>query len=428
MSLSAAAIESQHRVLVNCRGRLALWPATKSVPAGWSEVRGPGSRAECLSYVSRTWTGLHAGSPTKTRTIDFSLLFFGSDEGANARAKYEFVIDAARFADANGFTAIWLPERHFTRMGSLYPNPAVLHAALARETRHVRLRAGSVVMPLHQPLRVAEEWAVVDNVSGGRVEISFAPGWNVEDFALSPGQYATRYDQMYEGIRTVERLWTGASIDVVDGAGQTIQVRTYPTPVQKHLVKWITAAGSVQSFEMAGQIGANLLTHLFDQGVEELAEKIAVYQRARARCGFDLDTGRVAVALHTFLGASAEEVRAHAFEAYRDYLRANLKLLEKLAHSRNITLDLQSLKPAEMNAALEWLYEKFLCQRSLLGTPESCADLVTRLGDIGVQEIACLVDFGPTAQAILGSLPHLCDLKNRFQAPVPHQPRDPDVV
>ena len=69
----------------------------------------------------------------------------------------------------NGFKAVWTPERHFHAFGGLYPNPAVTSAAVAAITTRVRVRAGSVVLPLHNPIRVAEEWAVVDNLSQGRV-------------------------------------------------------------------------------------------------------------------------------------------------------------------------------------------------------------------------------------------------------------------
>jgi phthiocerol/phenolphthiocerol synthesis type-I polyketide synthase D len=326
------------------------------------------------------------------------------------------VIEAARFADAAGFAAVWLPERHFTRMGSLFPNPVVLHAALARETKRIRLRAGSVVLPLHDPIRVAEEWALVDNLSHGRVELSFAPGWNAEDFALRPDRYATRYDAMYAAIPVVQKLWAGQTIETSDGSGQKIAIRTYPTPVQKKLPIWITAAGSARSFEQAGQIGADLLTHLFDQGVEDLAEKIALYRRARAEHGFDPETGRVAVALHTYVAATAADVQRDAYRPYVEYLKGNLKLLEKLAQSRNIPIDVSRLSPAELDQAIDWVFDKFLRQRSLLGTPDSCLELVTRLEEIGVQEIACLLDFGPTTQAIKNSLPNLRELMNRHHA------------
>ncbi len=433
MIRAAVAEESpQFRVVANPHGRHALWPAYKPIPAGWQEALCPSSQEDCLDYVRQQGTTRRVvASPGKpeatsstpttgtrpaTAPLDFGFLFFGGDEGTSAWEKYEFVIDVARFADEAGFLAVWLPERHFTAMGSLYPNPAVLHAALARETKRIRLRAGSVVLPLHNPIRIAEEWALVDNLSRGRVEISFAPGWNVEDFALRPEHYARRYELMYSGIKVVKQLWAGQTIDATDGTGKPIHIRTYPTPMQKQLTIWITAAGSPQSFQQAGQIGANLLTHLFDQGVDELAEKIALYRQALAQHGHDPKAGRVAVALHTYVGKDMEEVRNNAQRAYLDYLKGNLKLLEKLAQSKNIPINVTRLTPAQLDQALEWVFEKFVRQRSLLGTPDSCLELVTQLAGIGVQEIACLLDFGPAPQSILASLPRLRELMERVRA------------
>ena len=84
-----------------------------------------------------------------------------------------------KFADEHGFHAIWLPERHFNQFGGLFPNPSVIGAALAMVTRNIQIRSGSIVAPLHHPVRIAEEWAVVDQLSGGRVGLSFASGWHL---------------------------------------------------------------------------------------------------------------------------------------------------------------------------------------------------------------------------------------------------------
>ncbi|MBA3947678.1 MAG: LLM class flavin-dependent oxidoreductase, partial [Herpetosiphonaceae bacterium] len=108
--------------------------------------------------------------------LQFSLFYFSSDEQALANDKYRLVLEGAQFADQHGFAAVWTPERHFDAFGGLYPNPAVLNAALAMVTRHIKLRAGSVVLPLHHPIRVVEEWSIVDNLSQGRIGIAFASG------------------------------------------------------------------------------------------------------------------------------------------------------------------------------------------------------------------------------------------------------------
>ena len=299
-------------------------------------------------------------------------------------------------------------------MGCLYPNPSVLHAALAMETSRVRLRAGSVVLPLHNPIRVAEEWAVVDNLSGGRVDLSFAAGWNPEDFALDPDRYSTRHAEMFAAIPIVQRLWRGETIRARSGDGSERSIRVYPAPVQPELPFWITAAESPATFQQAGEMGANLLTHLFDLRVDKLGSMIALYREARERSGFDPATGRVAVALHTFLAGDVDEVRRHAQGPYCAYLKANARLVEKLAASRGVTIDVASLTDRQLDEAVGFLFEKFLHGRSLLGTPEGCAALVEQLAEKGVNEIACLLDFGLAPDAILGGLPDLNALRGRF--------------
>jgi len=79
--------------------------------------------------------------PGRDKGINFGLIFFSSSETPFSGEKYHLVLESAKFADQHDFSSIWIPERHFTKDGWLYPNPAVLHAALARETSQIRLNA-----------------------------------------------------------------------------------------------------------------------------------------------------------------------------------------------------------------------------------------------------------------------------------------------
>jgi natural product biosynthesis luciferase-like monooxygenase protein len=112
-----------------------------------------------------------------TKTPDLSLFFFSADSAGRQDRKYQMLLESAKFADEHHFAAVWTPERHFQRFGGLYASPSVTAAALAVITNHIAIRAGSVVLPLQNPLRVAEEWAMVDNLSNGRVAIAAASGW-----------------------------------------------------------------------------------------------------------------------------------------------------------------------------------------------------------------------------------------------------------
>jgi natural product biosynthesis luciferase-like monooxygenase protein len=156
--------------------------------------------------------------------MDFSFFYYASADVGESADKYRLLIEGAKFADTHGFAAVWTPERHFYAFGGLYPNPSVTSAALATVTEGIQLRAGSVVLPLHDPLRVAEEWAVVDNLSYGRAAISFASGWQPNDFVIAPENYANRKEVMLRGIETVRRLWQGEKVWRRDGNGTDIEV------------------------------------------------------------------------------------------------------------------------------------------------------------------------------------------------------------
>ena len=346
--------------------------------------------------------------------MKFGLMFFASSEDALAGEKYSLVIDSARFGDKHGFSSIWTPERHFTQFGSLYPNPAVLNAALSQVTERIRLQAGSVVMPLHHPLALAESWAMVDNLSGGRVGISLASGWNPNDFAWCPDVYEQRHQILFENIETLQKLWQGEVISLINGKGQPMEVRIYPTPVQSQIPIWITAASNPQTFANAGAIGANLLTHLLDQGIEPLANKIALYRQNRAKHGHDPDAGIVSLMLHTFVGQEFNQVCDQAREPYCNYLKSNIGLLKGLAQSRGQDIDFTTLPERDLDAFVNFLYERFATSRGLIGTPDSCLELVEQLDTIGVDEIACLLDFGPSKQVVLEHLPYLNQLRERY--------------
>ncbi|MEH1013141.1 MupA/Atu3671 family FMN-dependent luciferase-like monooxygenase [Micromonospora sp. CPCC 206060] len=353
-----------------------------------------------------TATGAPVPAEVQTRPMDFSLFYFGGDRGGAADDRYRLLVEGARFADRHGFTAVWTPERHFHDFGGLYPNPSVTAAAIATITDRVQIRAGSVVVPLHDPLRVAEEWAVVDNLSGGRIGMSVASGWQPNDFVLAPERYADRKKLMLEGIDEVRRLWRGEAVSRPRPGGDQVSVRVYPPPVQPELPVWVTSARSPDTFRMAGEIGAGLLTHLLGHSVEQLGEKIDIYRRAWREAGH-AGSGHVTLMLHTFLGTDAEQVRELVREPLCGYLKSSFDLLSGLGAVSGSSSDFHNLPEEELDALVRQAFDRFFDTAALLGTPEAAADLVDRLKAIEVDEVACLIDFGVDHDHVLAALPHL---------------------
>lgn len=364
-----------------------------------------------LNEDSRLLNGFNKYAASIAPEVDFSLFYFSSGRDPYSMNKYDYLLRSVAFADNNEFSGVWLPERHFHEFGGIFPNPAVLGAGLATVTRNLEIRAGSVVLPLNDVIRVAEEWSVVDNLSQGRVSLSIASGWHADDFVLMPENYRERQKIMYSQIAELKALWKGQTITRTNGLGKETQIKIYPRPVSEELSLWVTSGGNTETFRSAGRMGAKILTHMLGQRMEDLNRNIAAYKQALAENGHPADSARVALMMHTYIGTDTASVKTEVKEPFKSYLRSNLDLVKNLSKSLDLGTD-----PSDENidGILDIVFERYWSTSSLMGTEESCADFVERLSAIGVTEIACLIDFGVEDQKVLDALPLLNELRKRF--------------
>ena len=343
-------------------------------------------------------------------TPELSLFFFSADCTEHHTDRYRMLFDAAKFADEHGFTAVWTPERHFQRFGGLYGSPTATGAALAVLTKRIAIRAGSVVLPLQNPLRVAEEWAMIDNFSNGRVAIAAASGWHVNDFVLSPGTYESRYKDMFEKIALVQRLWRGEKVSVPNGAGVATEVGILPAPIQKELPIWLTGQ-SDDTFLHAGKLGFNVLTANFAlrHDLGEFVRKVKIYREA-------IEThhgrrGHVTLMAHTYVGEDREAVRAIARPALTSYLKVNLEMQKDNSSGKREEKGFTQLNERESEIMIRTQVNNDLqSPLSFVGTLEHCAEQAASLRENGVDEIACLIDFGIGTDEVLASLRRLSTL------------------
>ncbi len=354
--------------------------------------------------------------------MDFGLFYFSSSQGdARPGETYKLLLEGAKFADTHGFQSVWTPERHFHEFGGIFPNPAVTTAALATITENVALRAGSVVLPMHNPIRVAEDWSVLDQLSNGRVGLSFASGWHANDFALMPENYERRREIMVESIDTVFKLWAGEEVEVANGEGEMIKVSTFPRPIQDRPPIWIASAGNIETFKSAGRLGANILTNMLGQDLEDLRTKLAAYREARAESGFE-GPGQVSLMLHTYVCDDTEKAREIAREPFCNYLQSSFDLVKVApwmfpAFKRpsldggEAQLDTSQFTDEDIAALMDHAFDRYFETAGLFGSPEHALGMVEKLKEIGVNEIACLVDFGIESDTVIENLPYLNQLR-----------------
>ncbi len=363
---------------------------------------------------------LHVDEVDESRLPDFSLFYFASEAAGAGHHAYRLLLEGARFADENGFAAIWTPERHFHAFGGLYPNPAISSAALAGLTKNVKLRAGSSVLPLHHPVRVAEDWALVDNLSNGRAGVAIASGWQPNDFIVRPDAFTDRKDRMLEGVETLRKLWRGEPMQFPGHDGKPVDIEIHPKPMQSDLPLWLTAAGNPETFAAAARMGCGVLTHLLGQTFEEVTEKIKAYRVAWREAGHP-GTGNVVLMLHTFVAEDEEFVRDTARDPMKGYLKSAVDLVRRAswtfptivqrAEAKGVSpqemFEHEDLSPDDLDGLLNYAFERYYRTSGLFGTPESAKEIVRRVAEIGVDEIACLIDFGIDTDLVLNHLPQI---------------------
>ena len=341
--------------------------------------------------------------------MKFSLFYFDGDGSRRNPEAYRLLLDSARFADRHGFDAVWLPERHFHAFGGLYPSPAVILSALAMTTETIGLRSGSVVLPLHHPVRVAEDWSVIDNLSGGRVGIGIASGWTMEEFVLSREPHGFRRSLLWQSYDQVTRLLAGEAVEFEDADGTPVAARTLPRPLQPRIPFWV-ACQSAETFAEAGRRGINVLCSLLGESLDELRPKIRAYRAALDRNGHDPEAGKVTLMVHTFLDSDPDTARAKVTGPFAEYLRTHYHLLESLAKSMNLGVRLEDFSGDDLETLLRFGVEGFMNGRSLIGSPESCQPFVEALTAAGVDETACLIDFVQDYDLVMGGLPRIAEL------------------
>jgi alkanesulfonate monooxygenase SsuD/methylene tetrahydromethanopterin reductase-like flavin-dependent oxidoreductase (luciferase family) len=187
--------------------------------------------------------------------------------GTPTRQLYLAMLEMSSWADDNGFNVIRVSEHHASEDGYC-PSPLTALSAIAARTKHARLRAMALVLPLHDPLRIAEDAAVLDIVSGGRAELAVGAGYRHEEFAMFGRARKERARLVEEGIRVLRHAWSGRPFDYRGG-----QVVVTPTPVQVGGPPILLAGSSEVAARRAARIADGFVpmdAALFDAYADEL--------------------------------------------------------------------------------------------------------------------------------------------------------------
>jgi len=223
--------------------------------------------------------------------MDFGLFFLMQrDEQWSESAVYDSDVQQMLAAESLGYQSVWIAEHHFNDYG-LCPAPPVLAAFVAARTSRLRLGMGVSLLPLHHPIDLAEQLAVLDVVSGGRLDVGIGRGGTLQDYQTFRSERADARLRIEEGIALMRDCWTGAPFDFAGQFHSAERVHVRPRPAQRPHPPLYIACNSEDSVLSAARLGLPMLSSFFVP-VDELQRRRGVYReasRAAGRSEADID-------------------------------------------------------------------------------------------------------------------------------------------
>lgn len=305
-----------------------------------------------------------------------------------AGGNFEETIQECERAEAAGFDSVWLGEHH--NNPTLYPTPIVGLAAIASRTRRLRLGTAVLLLPLYHPLAVAEEAAMVDVISGGRLILGVGAGYAPEEFAAFGVSIRERGSRMDEAVPLIHRLWSGEQVTHEGRHYRVTNAVVSPRPVQRPRPP-IWFAGWVEpAIRRAGRLGEAWLGGPSAR-LDELAACVRLYRAARKAVGRDPDASEVALMRYVFVAESLERART---VAGAPFIRSFEETYFRWPH------------PVVKRPAGELTIERLGEDRIILGDPATCIRQMERFQkELGLSHLICRISApGIPRNAALASL------------------------
>jgi luciferase family oxidoreductase group 1 len=319
-----------------------------------------------------------------------TFLLMQSPSASPSEEVYARAVEQAQAAEDLGFRNVWLAEHHFSTYGYL-GRPVQLATYIAAKTTRLRVGTAVIVVPLHHPLVIAEEIAMLDLLAGGRADIGLGRGYQYYEFERLGLDLNTARARWDESIDIILLALEGRPFSYEGRHFQIPETTVFPRPIQRpHPPIWVTAQ-SPESVEATVRRGFHLLTGGFGVPVERMAEFRKLFDElvssVRPDCVPDVGVQRA-----VYVTDSEADAREAAEQA-RWNMRVTLSLrnhYERVSDGHAVPV------PAPEEPSTDDLLDRFL----VIGTPETVVRQIRRLQDaVGINHFNCSFWFGDLDQA-----------------------------
>lgn len=303
--------------------------------------------------------------------------------------RYRELMAEAIEADRLGFDTLWLAEIHFTPRFCTLPVPLLQLAAIAERTSRLRLGIAVNLLPLHHPVRLAEEVATLDVLSGGRVDFGAGRGAFPDNYQGFGVDMATSRERFEEMLALIRHAWTEERLSFRGRFYQVDDIEVFPKPVQQPTPPFRLAANSPDTFRFAGANAYPIFAGGPVNPINVLPERLAIYHGALAAARKRLPDDWLAAMFLTFVGPSREAVRATIEDSLANYF-----------HTVSETIRPESLaEPGEYERVVRrtrsMRYETVESMMGVFGEPERCVQRIAALKEqFGFTRMVCWFETG----------------------------------
>ena len=301
------------------------------------------------------------------------------------------ILHLAERAEDLGFDSFWISEHHFTSYGGILPRPQILLAALAQRTHTIRLGTAVSLVPFDSPVRLAEDFGLIDVLSGGRLEFGVGRGlFSFEYDGLGVQQDESRA-RLEEGIEVIRAAWQSESLTYAGRFTKVDNLTILPRPLQKPHPPLYVAAVSPETYEWAGREGHSILQVLYFAPIERTAEQVVKYRARLEQHRHDSSSKMLVAISPTHVAATNESARQEAAEPLMNYVGMVSALLPTEAKSEQYRA-YTKLRPAMKKLTYDVLYAE---RPTAIGDPDQVIRRIENMNRImGINEFVSFVNFG----------------------------------
>ena len=312
--------------------------------------------------------------------------------------RYRDTLDQIRLGDELGFDNAWFAELHFNPRFSITPSPLMLAAAAAETTRRIRLGVAVNLLPLHNPIRLAEDIATLDVLSGGRAEFGIGRGAMPSHFEGFNVPIAENRDRFTEALEFIVQAWTEERVSYEGRFFQARDLTLAPRPVQSPHPPVRIASNSADTFGMVGKLGYNMFATPVIVPLPALREGVKAYREALTAGGSPIYGDELSINLPVFPFLDSNGPVQALQASVENYVKI---LSDTYDHP---SIDAVAKKNPRVLQSRERLramtYERWRDEVAVYGDPDECVERLRTLSqDLRPGEIVCWFNPG-------GLVPH----------------------